>query len=207
MPPGILAELADAAGREDAILQILDHNETVRMLHLAVDAEREQLADPAYRAELARWVGGQRDRDGIPDSALGPRSAAGPTPVRDFTAAGQEPVRYALFEATPQLAVLSTRLSVPADWLRAGQALERPVAEPKDYLWLLDPGPGITAQPCIGRFQWLGERGGRDSPGSGGQQHPARRRPRHLSSAVRRRTFAVGEQVEPDAENVGEQRR
>jgi nitroreductase len=124
VPPGVLAELADAACREDAILHILDHNETVRLLHLAVDAEREQLADPAYRAELARWVGGQRDRDGIPDSALGPRSPAGPTPVRDFTVAGQEPVRYALFEATPQLAVLSTRLNSPADWLRAGQALE-----------------------------------------------------------------------------------
>jgi len=168
VPPGVLAELADAAGCEDAILQILDHNETVRMLHLAVDAEREQLADPAYRAELARWVGGQRDRDGIPDSALGPRSPAGPTPVRDFTAAGQEPVRYALFEATPQLAVLSTRLSVPADWLRAGQALERvlltatargvaaaPLTQPLEMAdaWLgRDPGSGIEQPPIILRL-------------------------------------------------------
>ncbi len=55
------------------------------MLHLASDAERGQLADPASRAELAQWVGGQRDRDGIPDTALGPRAATGLTPVRDFT--------------------------------------------------------------------------------------------------------------------------
>jgi hypothetical protein len=72
LPSTVLAELAEAAGREDAILHILDHDETVRMLHLASDAECSQLADPAYRAELAQRVGGQRDRDGIPDSALGP---------------------------------------------------------------------------------------------------------------------------------------
>jgi hypothetical protein len=55
------------------------------MLHLASDAESAQLADPAYRAELAQRVGGQRDCDGIPDSAPGPRATTGLTPVRDFT--------------------------------------------------------------------------------------------------------------------------
>jgi hypothetical protein len=46
LPPSVLAELAQAAGREDAILHILDHDETVRMLHLAADAECGQLAYP-----------------------------------------------------------------------------------------------------------------------------------------------------------------
>ena len=59
-----------------------------------------------------------------------------------------------------------------ADRSARGRRDRQPVAEPDDYLWLLDPGPGIAAQPCIGRFQWLGERGGRDPPGGGGQQHP-----------------------------------
>ena len=51
---GVLAELAGAASLEHAILHILDHDEAVRVLNLAADAERAQLADPDYRAELAR---------------------------------------------------------------------------------------------------------------------------------------------------------
>jgi nitroreductase len=166
--PAIQAELAEAAAREDAILHILDHDEAVRVLHLAADAECGQLADPAYRAELARWVGGQRDRDGIPDSALGPRAAAGLTPVRDFTPARPVPVHYASFEATPQLAVLSTRSSTPADWLRAGQALQRvlltaaargvattPLTQPLETAdaWLArDPRSGIEEPQMILRL-------------------------------------------------------
>jgi nitroreductase len=168
LPPAVQAELAEAARREDAILHILDHDEAVRVLHLAADAECGQLADPAYRAELARWVGGQRDSDGIPDSALGPRAAAGLTPVRDFAPARPVPVRYASFEATPQLAVLSTRSSAPADWLRAGQALQRvlltaaargiattPLTQPLETAdaWLArDPRSGIEEPQMILRL-------------------------------------------------------
>ena len=54
------------------------------MLRLVADAERDLLASAGYRTELARWAGGQRDRDGIPDSALGPRSLEGLAPARDF---------------------------------------------------------------------------------------------------------------------------
>ena len=168
LPSSVLAELAEAAGREDAILHILDHNETVRMLHLAADAESGQLANPAYRAELAHGVGGPRDRDGIPDSALGPRASTGLTPVRDFTPTRPAPVRYASFETTPQLAVLSTRFSAPPDWLRAGQALQRvlltaaargiattPLTQPLETAdaWLVrDPRSGIEEPQMILRL-------------------------------------------------------
>jgi nitroreductase len=138
-PPGVLAELAEAARMEGAILHILDHDETIRVLSLAQDAERDQLADPAYRAELARWAGGPRDREGIPDSALGPRSPDSPTPVRDFTPGRPEPVSYAWFEETPQLAVLSTHFGERPDWLRAGQALQRVLLAATDR--------GIAASP------------------------------------------------------------
>jgi nitroreductase len=126
VPPGTAAELVEAARVEGAILHVLDHDETVRVLGLVRDAERDQLADPEYRAELARWAGGARDQDGIPDSALGPRAFDGPTPVRDFTP-GRAASRggYAWFEKTPQLAVLSAPSADRANWLRAGQALQR----------------------------------------------------------------------------------
>ncbi len=125
VPSGVLAELLEAAVAEGASLHLPDRPEAARLLYLVRDAERNLLADPAYHAELARWVGGTRDRDGIPGSALGPRDPGGGTPVRDFLAGEHQPASYAWFEDNPQLAVLSTPSGSRADWLRAGQALQR----------------------------------------------------------------------------------
>lgn len=124
VPPAVLADLAAAAGLEGAVLHFPDHGEAARLLHLAGDAELAQLADPAYRAELGRWAGGQRGRDGIPGAALGPVPAGGLPPVRDFTP-GQPAASPARFEESPQLAVLSVHHGGRAGWLRAGQALQR----------------------------------------------------------------------------------
>jgi hypothetical protein len=115
--------LAEAACLEGATLAFLDRDEAERVLRLAAEAGRDLLADPAYRAELARWTGGHRDRDGIPGSALGPRSPEGRDPVRDFTPGRRPaPMRYAWFEEHPQLAVLSAGPDGPVAWLAAGQA-------------------------------------------------------------------------------------
>jgi nitroreductase len=139
VPPGVLAELAAAAAMEGAVLHFPDHAEISRLLYLVGDAERDLLADPAYREEVSRWVGGQRDRDGIPDSALGPRDPQGRTPTRDFAPGQPQPVRYAWFEESPQLVVLSTPSGSRADWLRAGQALQR--------VLLTATARGIAASP------------------------------------------------------------
>lgn len=139
VPSGIRAELAEAAGREGAAVQMPDHAEVTRLLRLAADAERDLLADPAYRDELACWVGGERDRDGIPDRALGPRSAAGRSPVRELRPQRPGPVRYAWFEEHPQLAVLSVNGEGPRGWLTAGQALAR--------FWLTATCRGISVCP------------------------------------------------------------
>lgn len=131
LPPAIRAELAEGAKSQGAILHFLDDDETARVRHLAADAERELLDIPAYRAELARWVSKDRAGDGIPIEALGPRSATGRDPVRDFDPDRHDPVRYATFEEYPQLAVLSLRPGGggaepgPVEWIAAGQALER----------------------------------------------------------------------------------
>lgn len=125
VPPGVAAELAEAARLEGATLHFPGGEEVSRLLHLARDAELGLLADPAYRAELARWAGGARHWDGVSDEAAGPRDPAGATPVRDFTPGRSGLPRYAWFEEAPQLAVLSTTFRDRADWLRAGAALER----------------------------------------------------------------------------------
>lgn len=123
VPPGVLAELVQAARLEGAVLDLPDHGETCRLLGVVADAETDLLADPGYRAELARWAGGKRDQDGIPGSAAGPRDPRGRTPVRDFL--GGATAGYEWFEEAPQLAVLSTKGNDRGDWLRAGQALQR----------------------------------------------------------------------------------
>jgi nitroreductase len=125
VPPGVLAELVAAASTEGATLHLPDHTETARLLYLIGDAERDLVADSGYRAELARWVGGNRDRDGIPSSALGPRDPVGRTPVRDFTPDRHQHLGHDWFEDDPQLAVLSTAKGTRKDWLHAGQALQR----------------------------------------------------------------------------------
>ncbi len=125
VPAGVLAELAEAARLEGAILHILDHDEAVRVLKLVQEAELGQLAEAGYRTELTQWAGGARDADGIPDDALGPRSPDGPTPVRDFTMGRLTPLGHDWFEEVPQLAVLSMHFGERVDWLRAGQALQR----------------------------------------------------------------------------------
>jgi len=125
VPSGVLAELLEAAAAEGATLHLPDHAETARLLYLVADAERALLAEPGYQAELTHWVGGARDRDGIPDSALGPHDPGGTTPVREFRTGHHQAASYAWFEENPQLAVLSTPSSSRTDWLRAGQALQR----------------------------------------------------------------------------------
>jgi nitroreductase len=126
VPASVLAELVEAARLEGATLHILGEGAAERVLDLTAKADRAERAQPGYRSEIAKWTGGDRDEDGIPDIALGPRVADGSLPLRDFML-GRPPgqASYARFEASPQLAVLSTRFGTQADWLRAGQALQR----------------------------------------------------------------------------------
>lgn len=165
---GILAELVEAAQMEGAVLHVPDRPETTRLLKLARDAERTLLADPGYRAELARWAGGARDKEGMPDDVLAPHDPRGTSPVRDFVPARPGPVRYAWFEEQPQLVVLSTQSSSRSDWLRAGQALQRvlltatlrgvaasPLTQPLETpdTWLVrDPGSGFEYPQMILRI-------------------------------------------------------
>lgn len=131
VPPALLDGLRAAARLEGCRLTVPDgwHAETV--LALVRDAEHREETDPLAQAETAAWTGdapgaATARRDGIPASAFGPRSAGGPAPVRDFGRARPIPGRtWATFEKRPQLALLGSPGDTRADWLRAGQALER----------------------------------------------------------------------------------
>ncbi|MFC6084193.1 Acg family FMN-binding oxidoreductase [Sphaerisporangium aureirubrum] len=111
--PGVLAELRIAASREGACLVPLDGQAVTDMLEYAAMAEDQLALDPLYLAELARW--------GLPAFVRGPAPAGDPPLTRRFGARE----RSAGFEPRPQFAVLTTAGDRPADWLRAGQALQR----------------------------------------------------------------------------------
>ncbi|MFF7633155.1 Acg family FMN-binding oxidoreductase [Kitasatospora sp. NPDC008050] len=126
VPNTVLAELAEAARGEQAWLDFPDSGERHRLLELTAEAERRSVTDPARRAESRSWIQGPGGGSyGIPPEALGPQDAAGRIPMRDYS--GLRPAEHqapATFEADPCLAVLSTLGDHPADWLRAGLALE-----------------------------------------------------------------------------------
>ncbi|WP_283521366.1 hypothetical protein [Streptomyces sp. H27-C3] len=61
---------------------------------------------------------------------MGPRRWDGRAPVRDFAAGRPAPGRRAaVFEQSPQLALLGTPRDGERDWLDAGQAMERVLLE------------------------------------------------------------------------------
>lgn len=123
VPAAVLNDLVAAAHREGALLQVPPPVARQTILGLTRAAEQRLRARDGYRAELARWTTRRRVRgDGIPSGAYGP----GDWPLRDFGLLQPRLSRPSgRFEPDPTLLVLSTRGDVPADWVRAGQALQR----------------------------------------------------------------------------------
>jgi nitroreductase len=125
LPDAVWLALEQAASAEFALLRPLDAADAARVLQIAADAEHELAEDFDHRVELARWIGTGGD-DGVPATALGSRPDHDPAPVRDLgRAAPATPLPGGSYEPRPQLAVLATARDDPADWLRAGQALQQ----------------------------------------------------------------------------------
>ncbi|MEW2582945.1 Acg family FMN-binding oxidoreductase [Streptomyces virginiae] len=131
VPDALLDGLRAAARLESCRLTVPSDWHVETLLALLRDAEHREDTDPLARAETAAWTTGAQGaaaarRDGVPASAFGPRSSGGPAPVRDFGRARPAADRgWAVFEKRPQLALLGTPGDTRANWLRAGQALER----------------------------------------------------------------------------------
>lgn len=127
VPPGVLEEIRLAAEAEQAELHLPGPAETARLMSVTSDAEHRDSGDPARRSESASWSGVPADRHyGIPAAALGPEDADARLPMRDFQGrSGGDSRPPAHFERNPQVVLIGTRHDHPADWLRAGQAMER----------------------------------------------------------------------------------
>lgn len=152
VPDAVRQELRHAAEQEGAGLHYPSEWHMRTVLDLVQDAEGRDLTDRWRVEELTRWTRTGAEAagatDGIPEYAFGPRRSDGRAPVRDF--AGRDPVtqrRSAVaFEEHPQLALLGTGEDRPADWLRAGQALER--------VLLTATGHGVSVSLTSQALEW-----------------------------------------------------
>ncbi|HUL01763.1 MAG TPA: hypothetical protein VLV16_00885 [Gemmatimonadales bacterium] len=130
VPEPVLATLAADAAKEGAWLAVV-RAESARheVAELVARGDRVQMADAAFRQELASWMrpNGSHKRDGMPGYAheLGRLGAfTGPLIVRTFDVGKRRAAHdEALAQGSPVLAVLGTDHDRPVAWLAAGQAL------------------------------------------------------------------------------------
>jgi hypothetical protein len=127
VPVAVVTELAGAAWIEGANLVAADEYQTACLLGLTRAANLQQRRDGAYRRELSQWTfATTKSYEGVPTDAIGPWDVLETLPLRDFGLVHPEQPRHeARFEPDPTLVVLYTTGDTPAEWLRAGQALQR----------------------------------------------------------------------------------
>jgi hypothetical protein len=130
-PPGLITALLREARSEGVWLRPVEEHQRRVVSDLIVEGDQLQWRLPRFRRELAGWTRANTSarRDGVPGFALGMSDAAAflqPILVRIQSRAAVEADRdrrRAL--GTKALLVLSTRGDGTAQWVRAGEALER----------------------------------------------------------------------------------
>jgi hypothetical protein len=121
----VLDALAEATSREGAWLHILDSSaQRHQAAELVAEGDEDQWADPAWRRELAAWMHPRRLGDGLtlPGLTLPIAQAVVRTFDMGYGVAARD---IQLADASPVLAVLGTPGDALADWIAAGQALQR----------------------------------------------------------------------------------
>ncbi|MDA3625150.1 nitroreductase family protein [Saccharopolyspora oryzae] len=131
--------LVRAAQGEHTWLHVMRADQLDVLEGLVHRANRAQMADERFRAELATWVGrGDDSAEGVPLSAAGPKPEPQDQWVhRDFTGGLTAREPGTKFESHPLLVLLCSRTGGPEAELRSGQALQR--------LWLTATARGLAA--------------------------------------------------------------
>lgn len=119
-----LEALRAAAAAEGAELTVLGGAARDSVVSVIAEGDRLQFADARWRRELAAWMHPRRRGDGLVVSGLAAPATRFVVGHLDLggSIAGKD---VALAERSPVLAALSTPADTPADWLAAGQALQR----------------------------------------------------------------------------------
>src|SRR5690348_7939967 len=137
IPAGLLPGLQHDALAEGATLALVETaGRYGKLAGLAAEAARMQAHSAGARAEIERWSRppGSPARDGVPAAAFGPTAPAGPGRLaqRDFDLGrhyGLLPPPGLDEPPSAATAVLVTAGDSRLDWLRAGQALHRVLAQ------------------------------------------------------------------------------
>jgi nitroreductase len=134
VPPDVVHDLVAAAASEHAqLFEITLPEHRAATARLTQEADRNENADPAYRAELRAWTSADANRrDGVPAMAVPHVNgrADDDIPIRDFDTSGMGWLPGNTRSTANQcLLLLGTSADQPAAWLRAGEALERVLLE------------------------------------------------------------------------------
>ena len=134
VPDAILATLAATAEAEAAsLIPVRNPEDRIVVATLSQRADAIENRNPAYRAELRAWTTDDPGRrDGVPSLAV-PHvdgTAEDDVPIRDFDTRGTGKLPARTRSSLNQtMVLLCTDGDSPADWLRAGEALERVLLE------------------------------------------------------------------------------
>lgn len=125
VPTSLVKELCDSAEREGAWLRVIDADEKRQEVAVLVaEGDAIQWSDPRWRRELAAWMHPRRKGDGL--TVPGLVAPVVQFAIRSFDMGnGIGAKDNKLADESPVLAVLGSEGDGVADWLRAGQALQR----------------------------------------------------------------------------------
>jgi nitroreductase len=163
-PRAVPADLVDRLQEETAAFDtwlkpITRSDEEVATVFLISRAEEMEQGDPAYRAELERWLRTDPGAvDGVPVEAVpkdDPRARPSNWLIRDFVVGQRE--QHAFLEPgdpdapppeveRPAVVLMGTGGDDRSDWLRSGRALGR--------LLLVATASGLAASPLTQALDW-----------------------------------------------------
>ena len=168
VPADVLEQLEAAATAEGAeLIVVRDPEQRITVASLSQHADEIENLNPAYRAELRAWTSADPGRrDGVPATVV-PHvdgTSGDEVPIRDFDSHGQGFLPTNTQSSRNQcLVLLGTAGDNPADWLRAGEALERVLLEITRLGYAVSPLTQITEVPSA-RAQLRAELGLRMFP-------------------------------------------
>lgn len=126
LDPAVLQAVCDVIDAHSNTLRLILPRDKERVAEYVESAERVLLASPAYRAELAEWVGAERN-DGLPPEALSmPPVLSGIAPwlVRNFDSGVLQAPRVAELTRSASMLVLVTSDEDQTELVKAGETFE-----------------------------------------------------------------------------------